>query len=680
MFYRSDLAQISQLRQRTPQTSQNQSASSTSSSQSAQAGNAPQNRSGRTLPSMPNFTHYPALAARTIQEIFFPSILFTEGYKFFKNNFGFRREFLANNILLASIALCSASKIWVNPWFDIKHEGLNDAWNAVTDKEITDENFYSQFYGSIGPFMLSLATQIAIYQANYILQVVLKSKITAKRNEEFACRLFSENTAYGIQLTKLVDSEESNEKVNLSFYKLTRDIEHCDSLLDLWISRINSIIDCATAYITLARVSPPITLNFFLFSITAPMLLVASIIYSFTFNTLMSFLEVPLERIYQKTNQLKDVFITSISQISSKAEHISFLQGEQYDRQKLLNQFETRRSWDLKYEYSYLVKTIIDTFIRNCEWLIPILFAIKEVRDGSMKKSQMGPAMHNFAHVNNFFTWTKDNFNTFSMIKESVRRLQLFEERLLAWSKMIKEISKKRSEGAFLKFDGSIYAEDTPSSLLATGKFNLPQGSITHFDAPSGTGKTTFFRTLGGFWPHFKGTCELPINSTEFLPSVPYILDEPLFQTVTYPVLASELLDKKVLVKEWFKRLGLTGHVDALDQSEEVDEDQPNNWSISLSDGEKKRLAFINILLKLHTKKVTFLILDEPFKGIDFDTQAAMIALLQEAIGQGAPSEGCTLLYSDHEKKHTINTHTLTVDWDKKTKTGTREFSLQAVN
>lgn len=646
-------------------------------------GTNPSARASKTNIPSSSWRDYPALAARTVQNTFLPSILFTEGYKVFRDNFGLSKKFWMNNVLLAGMAACSASKLWINPWFDLKHEALNEAWNSVEKKDISDQTFYSDFYSSITVFMGSLVIHILVEQVNSFLEFLLSTAITTQKQKSFINRWLSNSSAYGVNLSKEISgTQEDDEKANLNPYKLIHDIENENALLKLWNTRINTVIDFATAFMTLAAISPPMVLRLASLSTTLPMLFVASIAYSMVFNVIMSLIEIPMERSFQKMNQIKDLLIHKVTGIDTHSELINFLDGEKYEEKELLKLLNKRQQNAKHYQVLQFWKENILHVIKHSEWLIPILFALKEVRQGLMKKSQMGPAMHNFMHVNEFFTWSKDNFDLLVHIRESIRRLALFEERMEVWRKKVEEIEKRVTDSDTVTFSGKIYADEQHETLLAQGKLRLEPASITHFDAPSGTGKTTLFRLLRRMWPNFHGDCSVPKAQSVFLPSQVYVLgaNEPLFQTVSYPEEHFKQAHNLRQVQDWFKDLNLPDHISAgLAQLSEakldhIDEITANNWLVSLSDGERKRIAFTNVLLKLHSKQVKFLVLDEPFKGIDIRTQRVMVDLLREAVGDSTPSNGCTVIYSNHEQNHDLNTHSLTVDSE------TKQFRLSEVS
>lgn len=655
----------------------------------------------------------PVTTALTIQQNVFPTILFTEGYHVFRQNFGFlperlipslllagavylqspenmilllslggaltgissrSRETMYNNLLLYGMVLCTISKFYVNPWFTEEHEAIDADWYQITNKTIPDAEYDASFYGHLWDFTKALSTLVLTEVLNTTLSSLLNGIITFKRQYEFVQEWLSNYSAYGINAdNKSSGTEADNEKANLNPVQLFSDIEHQNALLSLWNSRINTLIDCGIVCYALFTGSPEIALSLYFFTITLPRFLVISVWYSFIFNTLLSFFEKPAQILHQKLNQLTDLIIRQITNIDHNADLIAFLEGEDFEAKKLLALLSEKRRQSVKHDLLDCGKDFIINFIKNFEWLFPILASLKDVRSGVMKQEEVGPYMMHFSRINKCLTWFKENFERIDEIRESTRRLSLYKDRFKVWDAKRVEIDKKLINSDIISFSGSIFADENYEILLAKGSFTLEPGSITHIKAPSGSGKTTLFKIFRGVW-EFKGlqgdldgTCTLPKQKTAFLPSQVYVLgpDEPLFQTICYPTDHRQLTSRIELVKVWLKALGLRDHIYnnlaslPLDGDQNANKDTIFKWMTTLSDGERKRIAFCNVLLKLETQDIQFLIMDEPFKGVDFETQETMVSLLKERISSNSK---LAILFSNHEYNHRLDTHQLNID------------------
>lgn len=628
----------------------------------------------------------PVTVGGVIQRNTFPTILFTEGYHVMRQNFGFSRDKLMNNFFLGGMIACIASKFYINPWFNEQHVAINAVWFKMGDKTISDEEYYAEFYTAVWAFTKALSVFVSVEVLNQILQSLLGEIITFEKQREFVDKWLSNDVAYGINVSKILSKKGVNnekeaideETHNLHPVKLFADIEKQNAILSLWNTRISTIIDCITAVYSILYISPSIVIPLYFGSIILPKLLLLSIGYSLIFNILLMLFEAPARAAFRKMNEFQNSIIRQITNVDSHAESISFLDGEEFESKKLLELLNKEFRQSIKYSVFDSAKQYIVNYMKNFEWLFPILAAIESVRNGDMKQEMVGPCIDHNSRINSAWTWVKDNFPKLNMSEESGRRLALHENGIQAWTAKCGLMQKKivESKGA-VSFSGAIFADDQHKIVLAKGDFTLVPGSITHLQAPSGSGKTTLFRLFCRIWGEFKGQCTLPRKEDIiFLPSKVYILgiDESLFQTICYPIKNKAMEQHKELVKEWMRALELPERIyDNLGQIflEGENDNQKRikrkffNWVLSLSDGEAKRVAFCLVLLKLHTQKMKFLVMDEPFKGINAAIQETMVSLFKSV--RSKLNSKCTVLFSSHEAhNYGLNTHVLEINKETK--------------
>lgn len=620
----------------------------------------------------------PVTAFKVVQENVFPEILLTEGHYILRNHFGFSRDKMLNNAILGGMLSFSLVNLWINPWLDEKHAEIDAIWYKAPNMSIPNDEYMAEFYSATLKFAGVLGLHVLCEIGNHICEFLLKTAITLKSQIAFVREWLTNDSAYGVKTHNVFSgTERDEEKANLNSVNLFQDLENTGDLTIASInSRINTIVDCGTAFSMLAMMSPSIALELFGFRIILPQLIVLSFIYSMVINVALMIFEKPMNYCYERMQHYKDKLIYQIINVEKNAELISFTKGAENEEDILLRLLNIEYNHARKYEGINASRLAFEVAIKHFEWLVPIFAIIPLVRSGILSQEMVGPIMSNFMRVSLFLMWSKHNFQNLQKLIVSKLRWSLFQERMKAWKIKRDEIEKKIFDSDTISLKGSIYLDEDKKNIIGKGEINLTSGSITHFNAPSGTGKTTVLRCLCGLHD-FDGKITLPREYTVFLPSQPYILRAA---EEIQKILKSkpEIID---YIKIVFEKLNMPDRVIKglmqipVSSNQDINNLNTASWMDTLSDGEPKRVAFALLLFRLKTEKILFANLDEPFKGIDLPTQIIMVELLRDAIAKlehegipDGPSAGCTILFSNHEQNHGLNTHVLTIDEKKEFK------------
>ena len=178
---------------------------------------------------------------------------------------------------------------------------------------------------------------------------------------------------------------------------------------------------------------------------------------------------------------------------------------------------------------------------------------------------------------------------------------------------------------------------------------DVTQGEVVGLLGPNGAGKTTSFYMIVGLIPVDKGRIELENENLTAMPmhqrakrGIGYLAQEPsVFRRMTVE-------DNLLAILETRRELGLP-------QREEICDDLlrqfglshlRENLAMSLSGGERRRLEIARSL----TMEPTFILLDEPFAGID----PISVKDIQQIIRELA-EEGIGILITDHNVRETLN-------------------------
>lgn len=180
-------------------------------------------------------------------------------------------------------------------------------------------------------------------------------------------------------------------------------------------------------------------------------------------------------------------------------------------------------------------------------------------------------------------------------------------------------------------------------TALRDASFEIPTGTITALVGVNGAGKSTLFKAIMGFVPAARGHISvLGMPAKEALKQniVAYV---PQSEEVdwTFPVLVEDVV-----------MMGRYGHMGFLRRPSKVDRDavtraldRVNMLEFrdrqigELSGGQRKRVFLARAL----AQEGRVILLDEPFTGVDVQTEDAIIALLREM-----RDEGRVMLVSTH--------------------------------
>jgi len=180
-------------------------------------------------------------------------------------------------------------------------------------------------------------------------------------------------------------------------------------------------------------------------------------------------------------------------------------------------------------------------------------------------------------------------------------------------------------------------------TALRDATFDIPTGTITGLVGVNGAGKSTLFKAIMGFVPVAKGAISvlgMPVKDALRQNVVAYV---PQSEEVdwSFPVLVEDVV-----------MMGRYGHMGFLRRPGQVDRDAVTsalervNMAAfrhrqigELSGGQRKRVFLARALAQ--DGKV--ILLDEPFTGVDVQTEDAIVALLQDM-----RDEGRVMLVSTH--------------------------------
>ncbi|MDO4904700.1 MAG: manganese/iron ABC transporter ATP-binding protein [Lautropia sp.] len=180
-------------------------------------------------------------------------------------------------------------------------------------------------------------------------------------------------------------------------------------------------------------------------------------------------------------------------------------------------------------------------------------------------------------------------------------------------------------------------------TALRDASFEAPAGSITALVGINGSGKSTLFKAIMGFLHPGRGSIQVlgqPVKQAIHRNQVTYV---PQNEEVdwNFPVLVRDVVMMGRYGHMGFlRRARATDHAIVEQALKRVHMETLQDRQIGeLSGGQKKRVFLARAL----AQQARVILLDEPFTGVDVQTEDAIIALLK-----ALRDEGCMILVSTH--------------------------------
>jgi manganese/iron transport system ATP-binding protein len=202
---------------------------------------------------------------------------------------------------------------------------------------------------------------------------------------------------------------------------------------------------------------------------------------------------------------------------------------------------------------------------------------------------------------------------------------------------------KSTSPTAGITAEGVYVTYRNGQTALRDASFTVPTGSITGLVGVNGAGKSTIFKAIMGFVPVAKGTITVLGKSVKDALAQNLVAYVPQAEEVdwSFPVLVEDVVMMGRYGHMGFFRI--PGAADRARVENALDRvgmaDFRKRQIGELSGGQRKRVFLARAL----AQDATVILLDEPFTGVDVQTEDAIIALMREM-----RDEGRVMLVSTH--------------------------------
>ena len=247
--------------------------------------------------------------------------------------------------------------------------------------------------------------------------------------------------------------------------------------------------------------------------------------------------------------------------------------------------------------------------------VFPFVVAAPRFFGGAIQLGELMQIASAFGRVQDALSWFVDNYDALARWRATTDRLTGFEDSLKAANG---HGTLADGEGSALRIAELTLSLPDGRVLLQGAGLELAPGDSVLLQGPSGSGKSSLFRTLAGIWPYASGRIELPDGferESMFLPQRPYFPNGRLRDALAYPAPAEQYGDAELQQALRDALLPqLADHLDAQDA-----------WGQKLSGGEQQRLAIARALLK----QPRWLFADEATSALDAAAEQALYERLR---------------------------------------------------
>ncbi|UOO82626.1 ABC transporter ATP-binding protein/permease [Uruburuella testudinis] len=518
-------------------------------------------------------------------------------FNWFLKDYWLKRSHFSSWLLLAVLVglglAVVAINVHINEWSKTFYDTLT-AFEA------------DKLYGLIGEYLIYIAIFVvcAVYRAwlRKLLIIRWRSHLT----EQFTGQWLSRRAFYRMSLNDHTDNPDQRIAEDINVF-VSRTIE-------LFISLITNLAQLYSFLVILWKLSGTHTFHIFGHSLTVTGYLVwLAVAYTLAGSIITQLVGQKLHRFNYNQQRFEANFRASLLRKHDHAEQIALYGGEAKEQAGLRREFQDiignwRKLMNKERDLGFFT-TAYDRFSLMLPVLASVpLFMAKAITLGGLMQIRSA-----FSAVFNSLSWFVFAYSILPEWSASLQRLSQFRQTVEREQKQDKPVL----EGRELSFNGLNLYTPARIPVLSNIQGRIRPGAWTRLAGPSGLGKSTLLRTIGGLWSHYDGQWQQSPGSRLLLPQKAYIGNGTLAEALSYP---NEPAASDAVLHELLEAVGLGSWKAHLNSA--------LNWAQTLSAGEQQRLAVARALLS----RPDYLYLDESTSHLDETAAREVLMLIKQRL------------------------------------------------
>jgi putative ATP-binding cassette transporter len=509
----------------------------------------------------------------------------------------------AGRVLLFAVIALQLFQVWLNVRFNAWY---NTFYTALQNKD------WNTFIWQLGVFSVLAAFFIvsAVYQI--YLQQWLQIRWRNWLTKRYLGRWLSAGTHYRMRL--------KGDQADNPDQRIADDIrDFVDNTLNIGIALLGSIVTLVSFVVILWTLSAATPLMIGSSSFQVPGYLVwAALIYAVLGTWVTHLVGKPLIKLNFDQQRYEADFRFSLVRLRENAEEVTLLAGEPAEEDRLRDRF----AWVIRNWYDIMRRRKRLTFLTAGYSQVALIFPFLVVSPiyffGALTLGGLMQIVSAFGQVQSALSFFVTAYTSIADWKAVLNRLTGFEASI-DWAESLDKTAPRLE---FLTDGGNALLVEELTVGLPNGQeivrlkeFSIEPGERVLVTGPSGAGKTSLFRALGGVWPFGSGSIRVPKGASVLvLPQRPYMPLGSLRGALAYP--GSQDAFSPGEIDDVLTGVGLGAFGNQLDQTA--------YWADKLSGGEQQRLSIARALLQ----KPHWLFLDEATSALDERSEAALYRLL----------------------------------------------------